>query len=153
NAATRMALVVEDLRNACRNGSPHDTEKECNLTEEISAAVGLFAHRVSDKVRLNLDVQPNVYVRVPPDEAHHAVVNLLDNALQAVSSEGLVRVQCYTEEAHAVVIISDSGPGIAAELVPMIFEPFFTTKPQGRGTGLGLSMVRRMTDRYGGAIS
>jgi CheY-like chemotaxis protein len=55
--------------------------------------------------------------------------------------------------AFVVFIISDTGTGIAAELLPKVFEPFFTTKPEGRGTGLGLSTTARIVKAHDGFIN
>ena len=49
--------------------------------------------------------------------------------------------------------ISDTGPGIASEVLPHIFEPFFTTKQEGKGTGLGLSMAYGIVEDHGGRIT
>jgi two-component system NtrC family sensor kinase len=52
-----------------------------------------------------------------------------------------------------VITISDTGAGIPKEIIPFIFEPFFTTKPAGMGTGLGLSVAKRIISDHGGEIS
>ncbi len=78
--------------------------------------------------------------------------NLIDNAIDAMGGQGVLRIRTYRDDARAVVEIGDSGPGIAPEIQPHIFEPFFTTKRVGEGTGLGLDTVQRIIKKHAGDI-
>jgi signal transduction histidine kinase len=73
------------------------------------------------------------------------------NAVQAIESAGLVRVAVFEQGDEAVVTVSDTGRGIPAEHLPNIFRPFYTTK--GNGTGLGLSLARRIVEEHHGQIA
>lgn len=86
-------------------------------------------------------------------ELNQIWMNLIDNALDAVSSEGRIEIRAAQELDRVVVRIADNGPGIPAELQTRIFEPFFTTKGVGKGTGLGLDIARRMLTRHNGEIA
>jgi signal transduction histidine kinase len=72
--------------------------------------------------------------------------NLIDNALDAAPDSGRVEVTAKHERQRVVVRVVDNGAGIPAEIRPRLFEPFFTTKPVGKGTGLGLDIVRRLVN-------
>jgi len=85
-------------------------------------------------------------------ELNQVWLNLIDNALDAVSPSGHVAVRAVRCEEGIVVTIKDDGPGIPAEFLDRIFDPFFTTKPVGQGTGLGLDIVRRLVRRHDGEI-
>ena len=85
-------------------------------------------------------------------ELNQVWANLIDNALDAVSENGRVVVTARAEGTRVVVRVTDDGSGIPAEVKSRIFDPFFTTKPVGRGTGLGLDIVRRLVDRNDGSI-
>jgi signal transduction histidine kinase len=85
-------------------------------------------------------------------ELNQVWANLIDNALDAVSENGRVVVTARAEGAQVVVRVTDDGSGIPAEVKSRIFDPFFTTKPVGKGTGLGLDIVRRLVDRSDGSI-
>ncbi len=78
--------------------------------------------------------------------------NLIDNALDAVPTNGRVEVSASREDQRVVVRIIDNGPGIPAQDLARVFDPFFTTKPMGQGTGLGLDIVRRLVRHNDGAI-
>jgi signal transduction histidine kinase len=94
-----------------------------------------------------------VVVQVEPDlprvlgftgELNQIWANLIDNALDAVPEGGRVEVTAARERQRVVVRVVDDGPGIPDEVRAHLFEPFFTTKPVGKGTGLGLDIVRRL---------
>lgn len=79
-------------------------------------------------------------------------MNLMMNAVQAMSDGGRLTVTSRRDRDHAVLVIEDTGSGIAPEHLERIWDPFFTTKPVGQGTGLGLSITHRIITRHGGRI-
>ncbi len=85
-------------------------------------------------------------------ELNQVWANLIDNALDAVQEGGHVTVTARAEGDKVVVRVTDDGSGIPPEVKSRIFDPFFTTKPVGKGTGLGLDIVRRLVDRNDGSI-
>ncbi len=106
-------------------------------------------------------------VRADPGQLEQVIVNLVVNARDAMPRGGTVTIQTYavsTAEVrklgsdilpitdYTALSISDTGTGIAPELLPKIFEPFFTTKDVGKGTGLGLSTVYGIVKQSGGFI-
>jgi signal transduction histidine kinase len=83
-------------------------------------------------------------------QIHQVLLNLLLNAVQACSNGGSVCTEFSSDEQTVTVTVADTGKGISPEVLPNIFRPFFTTK--GDGTGLGLSLVRRIVEDHGGSI-
>jgi two-component system sensor histidine kinase HydH len=84
------------------------------------------------------------------DQMHQVLLNLLLNAVQAIEGSGTVSVEIKPLDGFALISVSDTGRGIAPEHLPNIFRPFYTTK--GNGTGLGLSLARRIVESHGGKI-
>ena len=78
------------------------------------------------------------------------LLNLLLNALQAIDANGKITVTVKPQGATAVVEVADNGRGISPDHLPNIFRPFYTTK--GDGTGLGLSLARRIVEDHHGRI-
>ena len=80
------------------------------------------------------------------------LVNLIDNALDAVGPDGTLSVSGRTAGNDVELIVEDDGHGVPDALVGRIFEPFFSTKGPGRGTGLGLSVSRGIAEQHGGSL-
>jgi signal transduction histidine kinase len=88
-----------------------------------------------------------------PEQVHQVLVNLLVNGIEALPDGGELRVEVGRDEQSSDscrVVISDSGPGIPADVLPRLFDPFVTTKKDG--TGLGLAISRRIIDEHAGTI-
>jgi two-component system nitrogen regulation sensor histidine kinase NtrY len=99
--------------------------------------------------RYGEDVPP---LEVDPDHIKRAVLNLVDNAVEAVGGSGdvMVDTEYLTEAAHVRVTVSDTGPGVAAEDKDKLFTPYFSTKVTGMG--LGLPIVSEIVGEHGGTI-
>jgi signal transduction histidine kinase len=152
-AASRVHELVSAVKGFTymdRASSPESIDIAKGLTDTL-AVMGAKARAKS--AALTVDV-PNDLPRVCGfgGELNQVWANLVDNALDAVSDEGRVMVTARVEGGKVVVRVVDDGPGIPAELLNRIFDPFFTTKPVGKGTGLGLDIVRRLVDRNDGSI-
>jgi two-component system sensor histidine kinase FlrB len=79
-----------------------------------------------------------------------AIVNLIENALQAVGEKGTVRLEVAAVDAHVEVSVEDDGPGMPKDVSSRAFEPFFSTKTGG--SGLGLPLVRKIAEDHGGSV-
>jgi nitrogen fixation/metabolism regulation signal transduction histidine kinase len=82
---------------------------------------------------------------------HRALLNLVENALQAVADAGTVEVTVREEGGQVEFAVTDSGPGISPEMRARVFEPFFSTKTSG--SGLGLALVKKIVEDHGGGIA
>jgi signal transduction histidine kinase len=88
--------------------------------------------------------------RFDPLHLGRAVENLLSNAFQHTPCGGVVRITAHVHNAHLLLRVSDTGSGVAAEVLPRLFEPFVTNRASG--TGLGLALVREIAVAHGGSV-
>jgi FixJ family two-component response regulator/anti-sigma regulatory factor (Ser/Thr protein kinase) len=109
------------------------------------------ARGVSLELRLASDLPQRC---VSFTEIQQVLVNLINNALDALEGTASARIEVATrvDGDDVVLEVSDTGPGIPPEVLPRIFDPFFTTKPVGKGTGLGLSICYGIVTSLGGTI-
>ena len=142
--------ILTDLLETARPHPPHITRSNLNTTVEHT--VMLVRQQVlSRPIKIEIERAPNLpEVEHDSDQIHQVLLNLLLNAVQAIDGAGSVRVETGSREGYASVVVSDSGRGIPAQNLPNIFRPFFTTK--GNGTGLGLSLARRIVEEHHGRI-
>ncbi len=153
--AERIRMFSRDLT-AYARPSGRDME-EVSLNEVVEHALSFCEPVLFDaKAALVQDLAPDLpLVRVVRDHIMQVVTNLVKNAAQALSEAGgSVAVRTFRSGRASVgLAISDDGEGILPEDQGHVFEPFFTTKPAGRGTGLGLTVVRNIVFAHGGQIT
>jgi signal transduction histidine kinase len=142
--------ILADLLETARPHPPEIRPSDLNIT--VEHAVMLARQQVISKpikIELRKDAGlPNV--DHDSDQMHQVLLNLLLNAVQAIDGAGTIRVILSGLEEEAVITVADTGRGIVAENLPNIFRPFYTTK--GNGTGLGLSLARRIVEGHHGRI-
>lgn len=93
-------------------------------------------------------------IRSDPAQLQQVILNIVDNALDAVAKDGTVTVRTFhAPDGGCCLSVRDSGAGIAPEVLRKIFDPFFTTKNVGEGTGLGLAICFSILEKLGGHIT
>ncbi|MGA8527795.1 MAG: ATP-binding protein [Candidatus Sulfotelmatobacter sp.] len=146
----RINRIVTDLLETAR---PHPPQiRRSNLNTTVEHAVMLARQQVISKpIKIELQQAPHLpEVEHDSDQIHQVLLNLLLNAVQSMDGPGKVCVEIDTRGGDASVTVSDTGRGISPEVLSNIFRPFYTTK--GNGTGLGLSLARRIVEDHHGRI-
>jgi signal transduction histidine kinase/ActR/RegA family two-component response regulator len=150
--ATRAAALTRRLLSFARSEPLLPERVDGN--ELIGGMSDLLDRTIGERIRVEIDLAPDTWpIYVDPHQLENAVVNLAVNARDAMEGEGLMRIA--TENVHLAanqvgdvqagdyvkISVTDTGCGMAPEVLDRAFEPFFTTKPVGKGTGLGLSQI------------
>jgi two-component system sensor histidine kinase FlrB len=124
-----------------------DLIESTELIDAVSQA--LEAPLSTHNATLKIDNQsPHAQFYGNRDSIVGAIMNVLNNALQASGNHAQLSLQCRCENNSLLIQIRDNGPGLDAQVLKGIKEPFFTTKPQG--TGLGLQVVRAVVEAHHG---
>jgi signal transduction histidine kinase len=151
DATDRIAHLVQDVKTYSQ--MDRASLQRVDLASGIESTLTMLAPKLE-----GIEVARAYDADVPEIEVYAAELNqvwtnLIDNALDAMDGDGMLRLGISLDGDEVVIEITDSGPGIEPEIQRRIFEPFFTTKDVGSGTGLGLDISRRIVvDRHGGTI-
>ncbi len=117
----------------------------------IRGVVALFQPRAENKgcaIRTDFGDLPNM--QFDTELMHQAILNLLENALAAQDSRGIIAIKTFREDKRCIIEVADSGPGIKDDDKARVFDLYYTTKASG--TGMGLPMVLRIIKEHGGRI-
>ena len=146
----RINHIVTDLLQTARPHPPKVRKSDLNTTVEHAVMLGR-QQALAKSVDITLHKDPSLpEVEHDSDQIHQVLLNLLLNALQAIDQKGKIAVTLEMRGANVAIEVADNGRGIPADHLPNIFRPFFTTK--GDGTGLGLSLARRIIEEHHGRI-
>jgi PAS domain S-box-containing protein len=153
----RMATLVENLLQFSRRS--HRQVSTVDPREEVNTSVEFVHYHLRNRkievVREFADSLPTI--QADRQQLRQLFLNLLTNASDAMPEGGkltLRAVSSKVRDAKAVAIeVEDTGEGVAPENLEKIWEPFFTTKAEGKGTGLGMGICRRIVEEHGGTIS
>lgn len=142
--------IVSDLLQTARPHPPEMRRGDLNVTVEHSVMLAR-QQALSKAIDIALEKSPELpEVEHDSDQVHQVLLNLLLNSIQAIDAPGKIVVEVAARDGMATVSVSDTGRGIPQEELPNIFRPFYTTK--GNGTGLGLSLARRIVEEHQGRI-
>ncbi len=129
--------------------------QDAHLNELIEEVIGLSGQRAKySNVTIRRNLQEKLPpVRLSPTEIQQVLLNLINNALDAMDKKGgTIDVESSLDGDFIIIEVADTGPGIPQANLQRIFDPFFTTKPVGKGTGLGLSICYGIIHKMGGTI-
>ena len=148
-----IAQINHILTDLLQTARPHPPEiRRSDLNTTVEHAVMLARQQaLSKSIEIVLKKNPaRPEAEHDSDQIHQMILNLLLNAIQAIDGPGRITVDIEARDQAAAIIVSDTGRGILPEHLPNIFRPFYTTK--GNGTGLGLSLARRIVEEHHGQI-
>jgi two-component system NtrC family sensor kinase len=150
----RCKEITHKLLSFARKTDPAIKVVQLNdLVEEIVALCEQRAKYSSIHIKMNL-MSPLPTIHASPSEMQQVLLNLINNAVDAMEkSGGSIDITTRLDGAYVVLDVADTGPGIPQANLARIFDPFFTTKAVGKGTGLGLSICYGIIHKMGGEIS
>jgi signal transduction histidine kinase len=142
--------ILTDLLQTARPHPPAIRRSDVNTTVEHAVMLAR-QQALSKPIAIEFRKTPDVpEVEHDSDQIHQVLLNLMINSIQAIDGPGKILVEVNTLDTFSTIAVSDTGRGILPEHLPNIFRPFYTTK--GNGTGLGLSLARRIVEEHGGHI-
>ncbi len=151
-ALARIAAVVQSLQQYAFQRL-QVAWAELDVDALVERAVGQLTEAEAKGVALELSLESAARVRGPHEALRQLVLNLVENAIQAVEPGGAVRVSTRAQTGRVLLEVADDGCGMEAEQRERIFDLFYTTKEPGRGIGLGLAMVDKTVADMGGKLA
>ena len=148
--AERVARIVKDLKGF--SNVDRSKEEIIDINEVIQSASNIAKQEIGQQVELTLDLGSLRPIRCQPGYLSQVFLNIMLNAKQATKLRGRIVVKTSLEGQRIRVTFTDSGEGIAEDVLPHIFDPFFTTRAVGQGTGLGLTVSRDVVLQHSGEI-
>lgn len=147
---SQINRIITDLLDTARPRLPQVRPADLNTTVEHSV---MLARQQALSKPISIEFLKNPGLPDVPhdgDQIHQVLLNLLLNAIQAIDGSGIIKVELDEIGPRVAVRVTDSGRGIPSDTLPDIFKPFYTTK--GNGTGLGLSLAKRIVEEHQGTI-
>ena len=148
----RMKSLIRSLQNFNRPSQGKRVLMDVHAS--IDSVLLLCKNRLKQKkISTVLRYAENLpHILAVPDQIKQVIINLLNNAADALPNGGIITITTWQEEQRVAVAIKDTGIGIEPDKLHHIFEPFYTTKPGVKGTGLGLSVSHGIVQNHQGEI-
>lgn len=153
-SADRIAKLVKAIK-----GYSHMdrgvSKEPTDVREGIQSTLTMLKHKWKNK---SIKVEENYAEELPKvsaytSELNQVWTNVIDNAIDAMNENGVLKISVYPERQYVCVDIEDTGSGISEENLTRIFEPFFTTKSMRDGTGMGLDIVKKILHRHDAEVN
>lgn len=152
----RINNIIKGMKIISRDGNQDNFER-FNLKDLVNETLGFCNEKFKNngvQVYLYEEECQGLYINAQRVKLSQVILNILNNAFDAISSNGskIVRITLDKDQDKGIVrlSISDNGPGVPESLIQKVFQPFFTTKDVGKGTGLGLSISKGVIEEHHG---
>ena len=155
NVLVLIQLVSEilDFRKV-QNGKMELRLSDFNLAESMKQWIKLFSVSAQKKhIAISMDAPDTIMLRADQDKIERICYNLLSNALKYTSEGGEISLMAKEEGGRVMISVADNGCGISSDELPYIFNRFYQAKNAGRGTGIGLAIVKAFTELHHGEVS
>ena len=150
---TQLVSEILDFRKV-QNGKMELRLSDFNLTENMKQWIMLFSASAQKKhITISMEAPDTILLRADQDKIERICYNLLSNALKYTSEGGKISLQAIKKDERVIISVTDSGCGISNNELPYIFDRFYQAKNAGRGTGIGLAIVKAFTELHHGVVS
>ncbi len=149
----RITRVMNQLLAFARRKPPE--RGPLALREVIENSVEMFQERLAkNRVQVEMQLDEDCpQVQADADQMNQVLINLIMNAVHAMPQGGRLRIGMTQADTMVKLTVADTGCGIPQEVIARVFDPFFTTKEFGKGTGLGLTVVKGIIEEHHGSIA
>ena len=150
---TQLVSEILDFRKV-QNGKMELRLSDFNLAESMKQWIMLFSASAQKKhIAISMNAPDTVMLRADQDKIERICYNLLSNALKYTSEGGEITLTAKEEGGRVMISVADNGCGISSDELPYIFNRFYQAKNAGRGTGIGLAIVKAFTELHHGEVS
>ena len=150
---TQLVSEILDFRKV-QNGKMELRLSDFNLSENMKQWIMLFSASAQKKhIAISMNAPDVVMLRADQDKIERICYNLLSNALKYTSEGGEITLTAKEENGRVMISVADNGCGISSDELPYIFDRFYQAKNAGRGTGIGLAIVKAFTELHHGEVS
>ena len=149
----RITKVMNQLLAFARRRTPE--RRAVDLAKIVDDSLEMFQERIAQS---HITVDKTIESALPPvhadqDQLIQVLINLVMNSFHAMPEGGRLGLSLAREGSHVRLEVADTGHGMPEEIRAKVFDPFFTTKEFGKGTGLGLTVVKGIIEEHGGTIT
>lgn len=145
-----MSNTIDDFRNFF---NPDKDKKMFSLNKSIENTKNILKQGIrNNSIECEISIPKDIFIYGYKNEFSQVIFNLLSNARDAVMSNKpktpKIKIQVKNKKNSAEISVSDNGGGIPPDILPSIFDPYFTTKSEGKGTGIGLYMAKKIIENH-----
>lgn len=153
-ASTRISDLVQSVKTYSHMDRGQEKEM-VDLPQGIDSTLTMLSHKLKEKnIQVHKDYDPQAgKIKGFVSELNQVWTNLIDNAIDAMEPQGNLTISTQPMNDKVLVSLRDDGSGIPPEMQHHIFDPFFSTKEVGKGTGLGLDIVKKILNQHQAEIS
>lgn len=154
NTIGRITSIIQSMKNLSRESSS-EKARTCSVSELVEESLALCRHQLKkDQIDVFVDVDKSLCINARPTDFGQSLLNLINNSRHAMKEMPLkqLKITAKEEQGRAMIHIVDTGHGIRPQIASKVMDPFFTTKQRSEGTGIGLSITKKLINRMDGEV-